>query len=242
MDTSTGLSAGLNAGLTQALSDGANAYIYGNGRIAQVNTTTEYFLGDALGSVRQLTNPSGSITYAKVYDPYGVVTAAAGTSQSAYGYTSEYTSQGLVYLRSRYYASGTGRFLTRDTWGGDANSPMSFNKWNYTLSNPTNYTDPSGECSSLPADNIKYIEKNAGSFLSKSNWLDTYTAAGIAVQCWAVSVPNNDPYDGYGPAQITNKEISTPWGDIIDDGKGGDPRGYGLLCYIVKKSIPRYRT
>jgi len=144
MDTSTGLSAGLNAGLTQALSDGTNAYIYGNGRIAQVNTTTEYFLGDALGSVRQLTNPSGSIAYAKVYDPYGVVTAAAGASQSAYGYTSEYTSQGLVYLRARMYAPGMGRFLTRDTWMGDYNRPLSFNRWMYVDGNPINKIDPTG--------------------------------------------------------------------------------------------------
>jgi len=60
----------LNAGLTQALSDGTNNYIYGVGRIAQVNTSgTEYFLGDALGSVRQLTNASGAISYAHAYDP-----------------------------------------------------------------------------------------------------------------------------------------------------------------------------
>jgi hypothetical protein len=52
----------LNTGLTQALSDGTNTYIYGLGRIAQVNTTTEYFLGDALGSVCQLTDPSSDIT------------------------------------------------------------------------------------------------------------------------------------------------------------------------------------
>ena len=35
----------LNAGLTQALSDGTNTYLYGNGRFAQKQgTTTEYFL------------------------------------------------------------------------------------------------------------------------------------------------------------------------------------------------------
>jgi hypothetical protein len=46
----------LNAGLTQALSDGTKAYIYGNGRIAQAaGSGTEYFLDDALGSVRQFT-------------------------------------------------------------------------------------------------------------------------------------------------------------------------------------------
>jgi RHS repeat-associated protein len=137
----------LNTGLTQALSDGTNHYIYGLGRIAQVNTTTEYFLGDALGSVRQLTDASGEITYSRAYDPYGVVSSTGGTSQSAYGYTGESygDSTELLYLRSRFYASGTGRFLTRDTWSGNANMPMSYNRWSYGYGNPVNLTDPTGQ-------------------------------------------------------------------------------------------------
>ena len=135
----------LNVGLTQALSDGTKAYIYGNGRIAQATgTNTEYFLGDALGSVRQLTNVSGAITYAKAYDPYGVVTSTSGGSSTAYGYTSEYTSQGLVYLRARHYAPGIGRFLTRDTWAGIYSDPITLNRWAYVRDNPVLLTDPSG--------------------------------------------------------------------------------------------------
>jgi len=53
----------LNAGLTQVLADGAYTYLYGNGRIMQQGvTSTDYFLGDALGSVRQLENASGAVT------------------------------------------------------------------------------------------------------------------------------------------------------------------------------------
>ena len=50
----------------------------------------------------------------------------------------------LLYLRARYYAPGMGRFLTRDTWDGDINQPMSYNAWNYVNSNPINLVDPSG--------------------------------------------------------------------------------------------------
>jgi uncharacterized protein RhaS with RHS repeats len=50
----------------------------------------------------------------------------------------------LLYLRARYYNPADGRFLSRDTWGGNYNSPQSLNRWNYTQSNPINYTDPSG--------------------------------------------------------------------------------------------------
>ncbi len=124
--------------MTQVLNDGTNNYIYGNDRIAQVNTGTEYFLGDALGSVRQLTNSNGAVTYAGAYDPYGVTTQTHGASQTAYGYTNEYTSQGLVYLQARYYAPSIGRFLTRDPSGAEANLYL------YASGNPIIYTDPSG--------------------------------------------------------------------------------------------------
>ena len=56
----------LNAGLTQVLDDGTTSYTYGLGRNSQTNTTTDYFLGDALGSVRQLTSQSGQVTYANM--------------------------------------------------------------------------------------------------------------------------------------------------------------------------------
>jgi RHS repeat-associated protein len=136
----------LNAGLTQALSDGTNTYVYGIDRIAQVNTGTEYFLGDAVGSVRQMTATSGTVIYASTYDPYGVSIQTYGAAQTAYGFTNEYTSQGLVYLRSRYYSPSIGRFLTRDTWEGDPSNPLSFNGWSYGEGNPINLIDPSGQC------------------------------------------------------------------------------------------------
>ena len=111
-------------GLTQTLSDGTNTYIYGLDRIAQLNTSsqiTDYYMTDALGSVRQLTNGTGAVTYASAYDPYGVVTATSGASGTPYGYTGEYTTNDLVYLRARHYDPAMGRFLTRDTWGGAKN-------------------------------------------------------------------------------------------------------------------------
>src|SRR5690606_13760080 len=48
------------------------------------------------------------------------------------------------YLRARYYNPTDGRFISRDTWSGDMNNPLSLNRWNYTHSNPINYTDPTG--------------------------------------------------------------------------------------------------
>jgi RHS repeat-associated protein len=67
-------------------------------------------------------------------------------SQFAYSYTNEYTgdSTQLVYLRARYYAPQSGRFLTKDIWDGTANTPASYNVWLYVYANPINLTDPTG--------------------------------------------------------------------------------------------------
>jgi RHS repeat-associated protein len=135
----------LAADLTQTLDDGTHAYLYGYGRIAQENITgSEYFLGDALGSVRQLADESGELILAKTYDPFGVQSASNGAGDTSYGFTGEQQSGDLVYLRARHYLPSIGRFLTRDTWGGDENQPMSYNSWLYGYGNPIDRTDPEG--------------------------------------------------------------------------------------------------
>ena len=37
-----------------------------------------------------MTNATAEITYARAYDPYGVVTVTSGSSQTSYAYTGEY--------------------------------------------------------------------------------------------------------------------------------------------------------
>jgi hypothetical protein len=52
--------------LTQVLADGESTYLYGLGRIGEEGAGGwQYHHGDALGSVRQLTDPSGAATLAK---------------------------------------------------------------------------------------------------------------------------------------------------------------------------------
>jgi RHS repeat-associated protein len=137
----------LNAGLTQVLQDGTNTYLYGAGRVAQYGANgPEYYLGDALGSVRQMVDASGEVTLGRSYKPYGGVLSSIGGGATSYGFTNEWTdaSTGDVYLRARWYAPGQGRFLTKDTWEGDYTRPMSLNRWNYVEGNPINRADPLG--------------------------------------------------------------------------------------------------
>jgi len=72
------------------------------------------------------------------------VTQSVGSGATAYQFTGEIRDpNGLIYLRARYYAPQDGRFLSRDTWGGDYNRPLSLNRWNYVEGNPVNAVDPS---------------------------------------------------------------------------------------------------
>lgn len=128
------------------LDDGSNTYVYGLERVAQTQGAQyEYFLGDALNSVRQLADASGAIVLTRAYEPYGSPAAVAGPGASMYGFTGEQQdATGLVYLRARYYAAAMGRFISRDTWEGSLQQPLSRNRWNYVQSNPLAHVDPTG--------------------------------------------------------------------------------------------------
>ena len=111
-------------------------------RIAQYSEAgPEYFLGDALGSVRQLVDANGDVTLAKDYKPYGEALTSAGSGATSYGYSGEMTdATGLIYLRARYFAPQSGRFLTKDVWPGEYTRPLSLNGWIYVAGNPVNQT------------------------------------------------------------------------------------------------------
>ena len=111
-------------------------------------TQTGYFLPDALGSVRQVTDAYGDVSLTQSYTPYGEILYSEGTANTDYAFTGESfdPQTGLVYLRARYYNPSNGRFTSRDTWTGNANTPMSYNLWAYGYDNPVRYGDPSGFC------------------------------------------------------------------------------------------------
>ncbi len=104
-----------------------------------------YLLSDALGSVRQLADAEGNVTLAQAYQPYGSLLERAGGGRSTFGYAGEQADEsGLIYLRARYYSSGIGIFVSRDSWQGDWQRSLTLNGFLYVEGNVINLTDPSG--------------------------------------------------------------------------------------------------
>jgi len=136
----------INTGLTQVLANGTHSYLYGQGRIAQEGEAIEYFLGDALSSVRQLVDSSAEVTLIQSYEPFGNTLSSVGDGVSIYQFTGEIMDSyiKLLFLRSRYMSTDTGRFTTKDVWDGNDTTPLSYNAWLYVNGNPINFTDPKG--------------------------------------------------------------------------------------------------
>ena len=118
------------------------SYIYGPGGavVEQVAGSTPYYYHpDQLGSIRALTDGSGTVVASRDYDGYGNPTVTSGSVRTPFGYAGEYTDaeSGLVYLRARYYDPPTQQFLAHDTL-------LTQLPYSYVNGNPLNLRDPSG--------------------------------------------------------------------------------------------------
>lgn len=205
------------ADLTQVLAEannsGVTSYLYGSVRLAQQTITgTDYYLPDALGSVRQLANASGNITLRKSYDPYGQAISSSGSGSTNFDFTGEYKDpSALLFLRARYYASPRGRFLEKDSRSGNLQDPQSLNAWAYTEGNPVNWTDPSGSDHVVPC----FYGCN-GTGIKVTSWqADLWSIPCVFIGCKVVRVDNNywnDPWGGQWEVRDSAPTIPNPMG------------------------------
>jgi len=130
--------------ITESKANGTEVhYTYGNDLIGN---GSNYFLTDALGSTRGLTDSEQNLTDIYTYTPYGELKDHNGTSENSFLYTGEQLDSETddYYLRARYYSPNSARFLTRDTYDGTAGDPVTQNHYLYGNSNPALFVDPSG--------------------------------------------------------------------------------------------------
>ena len=114
---------------------------------------------DHLGSTRYITDKTGKITLYFDYGTFGEFIGAyderfneielsEAESPVRYLYNGEYgvstDSNGLLYMRQRYYNTDIKRFINRDIISGSILESQSLNRYSYVEGNPVNYLDPFG--------------------------------------------------------------------------------------------------
>lgn len=124
-------------------SDTVTKRFYSEGE--QISGTSYFYTFDHLGSVREMTDSSGTIHARYDYDPYGKRSANEITSspvEADFGFTGYYVHQpsGLQLALYRAYDADSGRFINRDPIEEEGG----LNLYDYVANNPANYVDPLG--------------------------------------------------------------------------------------------------
>ena len=131
----------------------AEVYVRGTNLLAKfskqsgnVKTDYQYYTQNAHGDVVNLTDSTGAITKSYKYDAFGVEQNIDDADTNAFRYCGEYfdAETGTIYLRARYYNPTIGRFISRDSYAGEINDPLSLNFYTYCENNPIYGIDPNG--------------------------------------------------------------------------------------------------
>lgn len=124
----------LTAGITTTLSKAASgstaptiSYVMGHQLLgAEVNGNWQYFLTDALGTVRDIVDEAGDVIQSYEFNEHGIPMAGSGagsgtfspkTYQGALSVNDDRNDSGLYLMGHRHYAADLGRFISRDPIG-----------------------------------------------------------------------------------------------------------------------------
>ncbi len=123
------------------------------------NTEKTYYVTDMHGNVVQLLDESGNVTKTYEYDSFGNEVKPEKKDENPYRYCGEYYDKETeeVYLRARYYQPSVGRFITRDTYTGESDEPLSLHLYTYCENDGVNAWDPSGHKIKLATKSKKKI-------------------------------------------------------------------------------------
>ena len=124
--------------------------VYGTNLVARTSGENTYsYMYNGNGDVTGLLDKTGQVKASYYYNAFGNPTESTGDVNNPYtfnGYQYDKES-GMYYLNSRYYDPEIARFISEDTFRGEASDPLSLNIYTYCENNPLIYTDPTGHWS-----------------------------------------------------------------------------------------------
>ena len=124
-------------------------YVYGRGLIAEdTNGAYKVYHFDCRGSTVVLTDALGNFTDTFAYDTYGKLVSRTGTTPVIFGYNGRdgvvTDTNGLIYMRARYYSPDMKRFVNADIVAGSISNAVTLNRFAYANGNPVSFVDPFG--------------------------------------------------------------------------------------------------
>ena len=124
-------------------------YVYGRGLIGEeTGSAFKTYHFDFRGSTVAVTNASGTVTDTFTYDTYGKLLARTGTSAILFGFNGRdgviTDTNGLIYMRARYYSPDMKRFINADIVPGEISNAITLNRFAYANGNPVSLIDPFG--------------------------------------------------------------------------------------------------
>lgn len=125
----------------------AAQYVFGSGLLSRHDAAqSQFFHSDASRNVRLLTDDAGQTSDSYRYSAFGEVIERTGGTANPHTFAGERydSATSLTYLRARYYDPSTGRFVSRDPFGGMLRDPVSLHRYLYSHANPVAFSDPSG--------------------------------------------------------------------------------------------------
>ncbi|MCX6879879.1 MAG: FG-GAP-like repeat-containing protein [Verrucomicrobia bacterium] len=105
-----------------------------------------WYHADRLGSVRAMTDASGSVVRNYGYSPFGQTRGASDIAANDRGFTGHRrdADTGLLFMGARYYDPSTCQFVSPDSIVPDPENPQALNRYSYVYNDPLNNTDPTG--------------------------------------------------------------------------------------------------
>ena len=95
-----------------------------------------------------ISDQTGTVTDTFKYDTYGKLTERTGSTDLIFGYNGRdgvvTDTNGLIYMRARYYSPELRRFVNADIIPGEIYQAVTLNRYAYANGNPVSNVDPFG--------------------------------------------------------------------------------------------------